>query len=182
MELKLEPNLIHQTIPVEGVATVVEASMQEAARQSHQNPLMQGQLNGTALRTVRQQANIEDKAIRQRVTKELLPDAVRKLPHHHLLDIKMETGTGKTYVYTRTLFELHKRCGFNKFIIAVPTLPIKAGVAAFLNEPEAKRHFENVCGYNAEIELCLLEPQKQKKKGRLNMPTAVGHFLSLIHI
>ena len=176
MELKLEPNLIHQTIPVEGVATVVEASMQEAAKQSHQNPRLQGQLNGAALRAVRQQANIEAKAIKQRVRRELLPDAVRKLPHHHLLDIKMETGTGKTYVYTRTLFELHKRCGFNKFIIAVPTLPIKAGVAAFLNEPEAKRHFESVCGYNAEIELCLLEPQKQKKKGRLNMPTAVGHF------
>lgn len=45
------------------------------------------------------------------------------------LDIKMETGTGKTYVYTKTIYELHKRYGFNKFIIAVPSLAIKAGTA-----------------------------------------------------
>ena len=45
------------------------------------------------------------------------------------LDIKMETGTGKTYVYTKTIFELHRRYGINKFIIAVPSLVIKAGTA-----------------------------------------------------
>ena len=33
------------------------------------------------------------------------------------IDVKMETGTGKTYVYTRTMFELHKNYGINKFII-----------------------------------------------------------------
>lgn len=44
------------------------------------------------------------------------------------LDIKMETGTGKTYVYTQTIYEMHKKFGFNKFIIAVPSLPIKAGI------------------------------------------------------
>ena len=47
------------------------------------------------------------------------------------LDVKMETGTGKTYVYTQTMFELHKLYGINKFIIAVPSLAIKAGTAQF---------------------------------------------------
>lgn len=44
------------------------------------------------------------------------------------LDIEMETGTGKTYVYLRTLLELNKRYGFCKFIIVVPSIAIKEGV------------------------------------------------------
>lgn len=181
MELKLENNLLHQLMPVEGVAAVVEDSIQEAPKASNQNPLLKYQLSGAALMAVRERANILDKATKQRVTHYMLTDKINSLPHHCLLDIKMETGTGKTYVYTRTMFELHKRCGINKFIIAVPTLPIKAGTASFLQEPEVERHFKNVCHYNAEIELCLLEPSKTKKKGRQNMPSAVGHFFYGTH-
>ena len=181
MELKLENNLPHQLMPVEGVATVVEDSIQEAPKASNQNPLLKHQLSGAALMVVREKAHILDKATKQRVTHYMLTDKIKSLPHHRLLDIKMETGTGKTYVYTRTMFELHKRCGINKFIIAVPTLPIKAGTASFLQEPEVERHFKNVCHYNAEIELCLLEPSKKQKRGRLNMPSAVGHFFYGTH-
>ena len=51
------------------------------------------------------------------------------LPNHKLnLDIEMETGTGKTYVYLRTLLELNKAYGFTKFIIVVPSVAIKEGV------------------------------------------------------
>ena len=42
--------------------------------------------------------------------------------------IEMETGTGKTYVYIKTILELNKRFGFNKFIIVVPSIAIKEGV------------------------------------------------------
>lgn len=42
--------------------------------------------------------------------------------------VEMETGTGKTYVYLRTIFELNKRYGFTKFIIIVPSVAIKEGV------------------------------------------------------
>lgn len=42
--------------------------------------------------------------------------------------IEMETGTGKTYVYTKTIFELHKQYGFTKFIIVVPSIAIREGV------------------------------------------------------
>jgi len=42
--------------------------------------------------------------------------------------VEMETGTGKTYVYLRTIFELHKRYGFAKFVIVVPSVAIKEGV------------------------------------------------------
>lgn len=42
--------------------------------------------------------------------------------------VEMETGTGKTYVYLRTIYELNKRYGFSKFIIVVPSIAIKEGV------------------------------------------------------
>lgn len=42
--------------------------------------------------------------------------------------IEMETGTGKTYVYTKTMFELHQRYGFTKFIVVVPSVAIREGV------------------------------------------------------
>lgn len=42
--------------------------------------------------------------------------------------IEMETGTGKTYVYTKSVFELHRRYGFTKFIIVVPSVAIREGV------------------------------------------------------
>ena len=42
--------------------------------------------------------------------------------------VEMETGTGKTYVYLRTIFELHRRYGFTKFAIVVPSVAIKEGV------------------------------------------------------
>ena len=45
------------------------------------------------------------------------------------LDIEMETGTGKTYVYIKTMFELNKQYGWNKYIIVVPSIAIREGVA-----------------------------------------------------
>lgn len=92
------------------------------------------------------------------------------------LDIKMETGTGKTYVYVKTIFELHKRYGLNKFIILVPSLPIKAGTKQFIDDSFVKKHFSDVCAYNAEIELLTLESQK-KKKGKNHFPYPVREFV-----
>lgn len=51
---------------------------------------------------------------------------------HHLgkcsLNIEMETGTGKTYVYIKTIFDLNQRYGWSKFIIVVPSIAIREGV------------------------------------------------------
>ena len=44
------------------------------------------------------------------------------------LDVEMETGTGKTYVYIKTMFELNKRFGWSKFIVVVPSIAIREGV------------------------------------------------------
>lgn len=53
--------------------------------------------------------------------------------------VEMETGTGKTYVYLRTIFELNRRYGFTKFVIVVPSVAIKEGVYSTLKDTE--EHF-----------------------------------------
>ena len=58
------------------------------------------------------------------------------------LDIEMETGTGKTYVYLRTLLELNKAYGFTKFIIVVPSTAIKEGVKKTIDITRA--HFRGL--------------------------------------
>lgn len=49
------------------------------------------------------------------------------------LDVEMETGTGKTFVYTKTIFELNRKYGWSKFIIIVPSIAIREGVAQSLD-------------------------------------------------
>jgi type III restriction enzyme len=56
--------------------------------------------------------------------------------------VEMETGTGKTYVYLRTLFELNKLYGFKKFIIVVPSVPIREGVTSSIKL--MKDHFRGL--------------------------------------
>lgn len=56
--------------------------------------------------------------------------------------VEMETGTGKTYVYLRTIFELNRRYGFTKFVIVVPSVAIKEGVYKTLQITE--EHFKGL--------------------------------------
>ena len=56
--------------------------------------------------------------------------------------VEMETGTGKTYVYLRTIFELNRRYGFAKFVIVVPSVAIKEGVYKSLQIME--EHFRGI--------------------------------------
>ncbi|MEC4169505.1 DEAD/DEAH box helicase family protein [Pseudomonas sp. MS-1(2024)] len=56
--------------------------------------------------------------------------------------VEMETGTGKTYVYLRTIFELNKNFGFTKFVIVVPSVAIKEGTNKTLEI--TRDHFENL--------------------------------------
>lgn len=65
-----------------------------------------------------------------------------------VLDIEMETGTGKTYVYIKTIFELNKRYGWEKFIIVVPSIAIREGVVKSFSMLE--RHFFNEYEKKAE--------------------------------
>ena len=65
------------------------------------------------------------------------------------LDIEMETGTGKTYCYIRTMFELHKQYGWSKFIVVVPSIAIREGVYKSLNM--MADHFQEQYGKKARF-------------------------------
>lgn len=56
--------------------------------------------------------------------------------------VEMETGTGKTYVYLRTIYELNKKYGFKKFVIVVPSIAIREGVLK--NLEITFDHFQNI--------------------------------------
>lgn len=94
------------------------------------------------------------------------------------IDIKMETGTGKTFVYTKTIFELHQRYGFNKFVIAVPSLPIKEGTKSFIEDSYVRKFFYDTCGYDCEIELCTVDAAKKQKKGKKYFPSVVRDYVT----
>ncbi len=78
------------------------------------------------------------------------------LPTSDVLDgtnftVEMETGTGKTYVYLRTLFELNKRYGFTKFVIVVPSVAIREGVLSSIKL--MRQHFWSLYStpFDAEV-------------------------------
>jgi type III restriction enzyme len=60
---------------------------------------------------------------------------------HSVIDVKMETGTGKTYVYTRLMHELRSQYDFFKFIIIVPSIAIKEGVRMSIQSSDWNKHF-----------------------------------------
>lgn len=65
------------------------------------------------------------------------------------LDIEMETGTGKTYCYIKTIFELNKQYGWSKFIIVTPSIAIREGVAKSLQI--TSEHFQETYGKKARF-------------------------------
>jgi type III restriction enzyme len=73
-----------------------------------------------------------------------LKDPVRVSVAPLNLDIEMETGTGKTYVYTKTIMELHKRYGWSKYIVVVPSIAIREGVKKSFDI--TAEHFQQIYG------------------------------------
>lgn len=152
--LNFEKNLEHQSQAVESILKAFKGVIAEAPKgqnSSYLNPrLPQDNIYAT---------NIKAHSIQHNGS--------------NILDIMMETGTGKTYTYTKTMFELNRRFGIFKFIIIVPTLSIKAGTISFLNSVGIRQHFKEE--YGKIIELYLLESQKKPSKQRT--PMVVGNFV-----
>lgn len=166
MELILQQGLPHQQRAIDAVCRTLEGVQITAPMQFYENPHID-------LADPRLYSNLH--SLQNNVPAEYRSNAA--VGDCLNLDIKMETGTGKTYVYTKTIFELHKQYGINKFIIAVPSLAIKAGTAQFLQDEYARRHFKDSCGYDTEIEVGVLESPKNKKKGRSYFPSVVSDFV-----
>ncbi len=94
----------------------------------------------------------------------------------NIIDIMMETGTGKTYTYTKTIFELNKSYGIFKFIVVVPTLSIKAGTIDFLKSDSSREHFKEQ--YGKTLHLHVVESLKNVKSKKSYIPPAVTSFVN----
>jgi type III restriction enzyme len=93
------------------------------------------------------------------VDNKLLPEFRNDEPIFSPLNfsVEMETGTGKTYVYLRTIFELNKKYGFKKFIIVVPSVAIREGVLKNLDI--TSEHFKALYN-NVEYEYFVYDAKK----------------------
>ncbi|MGI6342368.1 MAG: DEAD/DEAH box helicase family protein [Bacteroidales bacterium] len=67
------------------------------------------------------------------------------------IDIMMETGTGKTFTFIKTIFELSKHFGYKKFIILIPTVPIREGTKT--NLEDTKDYFKSLYANEKEKEI-----------------------------
>ncbi|MBP3826440.1 MAG: type III restriction-modification system endonuclease [Prevotella sp.] len=170
MDIILEAGLPHQQIPVERLASVFEKTHLEAPLKPFENPKIDHKDVST------------EYALRRVLWTEDMKPYNRKVVRAENgvlnLDIKMETGTGKTYVYTHSIYELHKRYGFNKFVVIVHSLPVKSGAVQFISDPYVQRHFRDTLGYGSEIELCEIAALKKKKKGHNYFPSSVRDFVN----
>ena len=127
MKLTFEPNLEYQQEAIGAVVGLSEGQMLEDSdyrygmQEDGQFDFIDGVGNHLALTDEQILANL------QKVQEQ------NEVPVSELLDgmhfsVEMETGTGKTYVYLRTIYELNSRYGFKKFVIVVPSVPIREGV------------------------------------------------------
>mgnify|MGYP000166740573 CR=1 FL=1 len=117
-------SLSYQNDAVESVVRVFEGSPKPAAADLAGNrcPLTWAQIS----------ANLEAVALRHRVSEDRLNLSAPAQGQPLDVCVEMETGTGKTLVYLRTLYRLHTVYGWCKFIIVVPTVAIRAGVMGTL--------------------------------------------------
>jgi len=119
MELKLE-NLKYQDDAIQSVVKVFDGT----EKNTFDNACFEGiRANVSKLSVEQLQENIKSIAEENGIKIETL-----KLTEEKDLTIEMETGTGKTLVYIKTIYELYKHYGFTKFIILVPSVAIRQGV------------------------------------------------------
>ena len=165
--MRLEQNLPHQSAAINAVLRVFDGVEPETFSDRTKCPLLTGDMQTIKKNIAQIQSDGVPESLRENYT-----DSSDKYLN---IDIKMETGTGKTYVYTKTMFELHKAFGINKFIVLVPTVPIKEGAKAFLKSAYMKSDLQSLYD-GTELRLHVLDAQKQKTKGRKSFPAAIQAF------
>ncbi|MGI8470346.1 MAG: DEAD/DEAH box helicase family protein [Pyrinomonadaceae bacterium] len=124
MKLKLE-ELKYQQNAIESVVKVFEG----AAKNTFDNATIDGiRFNRRNLSKDQLKLNIKTIAKENGIAEEKT-----QLSETNNLCVEMETGTGKTLVYLKTIYELYKHYGFTKFIVLVPSVAIRQGILASLN-------------------------------------------------
>jgi len=145
MKLHFEDNLDYQKTAIESVVNLFKG--QEISRSEFTVTHHLGREHGGSIGLaesdlgVGNRLRLLDEELQENLCKVQLLNGLR--PTEKLLSgdftVEMETGTGKTYVYLRTIFELNKNYGFSKFVIVVPSVAIKEGTYKTLQMTEA--HF-----------------------------------------
>lgn len=160
-----ERDLPHQTAAVEAVNQVFNAIGYSTPTSHVVNPVME-----LAASVGQLKMNLRE----LQVAGELKEPLHLENPQDLIFDVAMETGTGKTYAYTKTIFELNKRFGLFKFIIAVPRVAIKAGTVSFLSSDAAREHFK--LDFDKQIKVYEVQSQKKTKSKKERMPQAIMDF------
>ena len=129
MKLTFEPNIEYQQEAIGAVVGLFEGQSLEDSdcrceiREGKQISLIDGIGNHLALTDEQIQSNLRKVQEKNGIA---VPGSLDENGMH--FTIEMETGTGKTYVYLRTIYELNHKYGFKKFVIVVPSVPIREGV------------------------------------------------------
>lgn len=143
MKLKFDPSLEYQGHAINAVVDVFDG--QPIAQSSFEISQTTGGLGlvQTEL-AVGNAVTLEAEKILENVRTVQEQHDIEMVPELQGMDfsIEMETGTGKTYVYLRTIFELNKKYGFKKFIIVVPSIAIREGVLKSIEMME--EHFRTL--------------------------------------
>lgn len=141
MKLTFEPNLEYQQEAIGAVVGLFEGQALEDSdyrycmRENGQLDFIDGVGNHLALTEEQILDNL------QKVQEQNEVAVSESLDGMHF-SVEMETGTGKTYVYLRTIYELNNRYGFKKFVIVVPSVPIREGVLK--NLQITHKHFQTL--------------------------------------
>lgn len=147
MKLKFEANLEYQNQAISSIVDIFKGEKRKGSIFTIPNLATQGELITTS-NGISNNLDLDKDEILENVKAIQLRNGLKQTEKLNTLDfdIEMETGTGKTYVYLKSIFELHKNYGFSKFIIVVPSIAIKEGVYKSLEI--TKEHFDNI--YNNE--------------------------------
>ena len=143
MKLKFDPSLEYQGHAIDAVVDIFDG--QPIAQSSFEISQTTGGLGlvQTEL-AVGNAVTLEADKILENVRAIQEQNEIEMVPELQGMDfsIEMETGTGKTYVYLRTIFELNRKYGFKKFIIVVPSIAIREGVLKSIEMME--EHFRTL--------------------------------------
>jgi type III restriction enzyme len=146
MKIKFDPNQPHQRRAWESAVRVFEG--QELNKSTFTMPTRYSLSNFANEYGTGNKLKLVDDEIQENVRKIQLNNGLKQTKELKNRDftIEMETGTGKTYVYLRSIFEMHKKYGLTKFIIVVPSIAIKEGVLKSLQmtEKHFREHYDNV--------------------------------------
>ncbi|EGQ3137686.1 type III restriction-modification system endonuclease [Staphylococcus pseudintermedius] len=105
------------------------------------------------------------------------PSIHGRFKNNNNIDIKMETGTGKTYVGTRMMYELHQKFGLFKFIVIVPSPAIKEGWRNFLTARYSEQHFDEHYE-NVKLDVNTINAGDfNTKSGRRIFPPQLNNFI-----